>query len=195
MRGLGGVAATWEPEALLEAASNSPWVGLSPRKQGVSNRIRPPATGPFGPSAGGYAPQDAEQMGRRRREAAAKARRRRLAVGTTVFLAIVLSAAGLLLTRLAGEQAPVLAREEPQAAAYRWQPDSNPDPDTPLPAFATADPEVELLYRFALARPDVLSYIPCTCGCRAAGHLSNWNCYITQVRADGTVVFDDMAPG
>lgn len=113
-----------------------------------------------------------------------------------MFVAIVLSAGWLLVDRGADEQASIPLREQPQAAvAYRWQPDAKPDRDTPLPAFATADPDVEGLYRFALARPDVLNYIPCTCGCREAGHLSNWNCYIRQVRADGTVVFDDMAPG
>lgn len=81
------------------------------------------------------------------------------------------------------------------AARYEWQPDASPVPDTPLPAFATKDPSVARLYRFALERPDLLSYIPCTCGCAGDGHYSNWNCYIQRVEADGSVVFDDMAPG
>ena len=96
---------------------------------------------------------------------------------------------------VATRQGPPAAPPRAAGAVYRWQPEARPDPLTPLPAFATADPRVARLYRFALARPDLLNYIPCTCGCRAQGHHSNWNCFIQRVGADGTVVFDDMAPG
>lgn len=96
---------------------------------------------------------------------------------------------------LVGRDGPsVETTTDRQAEAYRWQPEARPDPVTPLPAFATADPFVARLYRFALARPDVMNYLPCTCGCDQLGHLSNWNCFIQRVEADGTVVFDDMAP-
>jgi hypothetical protein len=48
-------------------------------------------------------------------------------------------------------------------------------------------------YRFAAANPDILSKIPCYCGCGAEGHQSNLACYVKQVNADGSVVFDDHA--
>lgn len=38
-------------------------------------------------------------------------------------------------------------------------------------------------YRFAAANPDVLSRIPCYCGCGPMGHTSNYDCFW---QADGT---------
>jgi hypothetical protein len=48
-------------------------------------------------------------------------------------------------------------------------------------------------YRFAAANPDILSRVPCYCGCEAEGHQSNLACYVKQFNADGSVVFDDHA--
>ncbi len=45
-----------------------------------------------------------------------------------------------------------------------------------LPAFR--DKVDVALYRFAAEHPEVLSYMPCTCGCRDLGHTSNRACYI-----------------
>jgi len=81
----------------------------------------------------------------------------------------------------------------PHEVVYQRHPAGIPTDDQ-LPDYARATPELTELYLFALLRPDVLTYIPCTCGCRSIGHHSSWNCYIRSVAADGTVVFDDMAP-
>jgi hypothetical protein len=35
-------------------------------------------------------------------------------------------------------------------------------------------------YAFALARPDVLQWIPCYCGCDGLGHRSNLDCFFKQ---------------
>jgi hypothetical protein len=83
----------------------------------------------------------------------------------------------------------------PPAAGYQRHPTASPRPDTKLPPYALKSPEVRQLYSFALRRPDLLTYIPCTCGCASDGHHSNWNCYIRSIAADGTVTFDGMAPG
>lgn len=56
---------------------------------------------------------------------------------------------------------------------------------------ATAPPELRAVYEFAARRPDVLHYLPCFCGCGYA-HRSNYDCFIDEVRADGTVLIDDM---
>lgn len=58
------------------------------------------------------------------------------------------------------------------------------------PQFAQASPEAQQAYRFAVAHPDVLQYIPCYCGCNSAGHTSNKDCYIREVRPGGVVVLD-----
>ena len=39
-------------------------------------------------------------------------------------------------------------------------------------------PEIAELYRFAADNPDVLNFMPCTCGCGKIGHTSNRSCYV-----------------
>ena len=61
--------------------------------------------------------------------------------------------------------------------------------------FWEATHEVQEAYRFALRRPDVLQYMPCFCGCGATGHASNKDCYIAEMRSNGTFVLDEMSFG
>ncbi len=58
-----------------------------------------------------------------------------------------------------------------------------------------APAKVREAYRFAVANRATLGYIPCFCGCGAAGHRSNADCYVRDIRRDGVVVFDDMSLG
>ena len=60
------------------------------------------------------------------------------------------------------------------------------------PSVNGASPAVRELYEFAARRPDVLRYLPCFCGCANAGHRSNYDCFIDEVRPDGDVVIDEM---
>ena len=46
-----------------------------------------------------------------------------------------------------------------------------------LPVFAKG-PDKGALYAFATERGDVLTWMPCTCGCADLGHGSNRACYI-----------------
>jgi hypothetical protein len=39
-------------------------------------------------------------------------------------------------------------------------------------------PAARQAYLFALARPDVLRYLPCYCGCASLGHTSNLDCFV-----------------
>jgi hypothetical protein len=69
-------------------------------------------------------------------------------------------------------------------------------PESALPDFVKdAPPQVKEAYRFAVANPEVLSVIPCYCGCGAVGHKSNLQCYIKQVRPDGSIEFENHAFG
>ena len=52
-----------------------------------------------------------------------------------------------------------------------------------LPAFATRG-DTSALYRFAVEHPEVLSFMPCTCGCGGLGHGSNRACYVKTETAD-----------
>lgn len=56
-------------------------------------------------------------------------------------------------------------------------------------------PEVKELYAFQIENGDLMRYMPCSCGCqREDGHRSNRDGYVEAVNADGSVVFDSMAP-
>ena len=57
-----------------------------------------------------------------------------------------------------------------------------------------APPVVREAYQFALANPQVLVPIPCYCGC-GADHGSVKDCFVRQVRPDGSAAFDDMGLG
>ena len=69
-------------------------------------------------------------------------------------------------------------------------------PESALPEFVSqAAPQVKEAYRFAIANPDILSAFPCYCGCGAMGHQNNLQCYIKEVRADGSIEFENHAFG
>jgi hypothetical protein len=52
-----------------------------------------------------------------------------------------------------------------------------------LPVFAR-EGEVAGLYRFAADHPELLRWIPCTCGCGDLDHGSNRACYVKDERGD-----------
>jgi len=54
---------------------------------------------------------------------------------------------------------------------------------------------VQEAYRFAAANPDVLTQIPCYCGCGTMGHTSNYACYLSGETEDGDLAFDAHALG
>ncbi len=88
----------------------------------------------------------------------------------------------LLLTACSGADAP--------AHAYTLA------PLEALPAHIQNAPRaVQDAYRFAIANPDVLTQLPCYCGCGAMGHTSNYACYVQGKNPDGTLAFDDHALG
>lgn len=59
----------------------------------------------------------------------------------------------------------------------------------------TAPVSVQQAYQFAFANPDMMTQIPCYCGCGSMGHTSNYSCYISDVGADGTLTYDNHALG
>jgi len=69
-------------------------------------------------------------------------------------------------------------------------------PESALPEFVEdAPPQVREAYRFAIANPEVLSAFPCYCGCGAVGHQNNLQCYIKEIRSDGSIEFENHAFG
>ena len=81
----------------------------------------------------------------------------------------------------------------------KYEPAPEPNGDlakVTRPAFVTAaGPEVRRLYEFQVVNGPLMRYMPCFCGCGIeSGHRNNRDCYIRSVGADGSVVFDSMAP-
>lgn len=69
-------------------------------------------------------------------------------------------------------------------------------PMSDMPAeVQSAATSVQEAYQFAVANPEALKNVPCYCGCGAAGHTSNYSCYVKEVKPSGEVVFDQHALG
>jgi hypothetical protein len=65
-----------------------------------------------------------------------------------------------------------------------------------LPAEVLEAPVVvQQAYRYAAANSDILTHIPCYCGCGDMGHASNYACYISGTQPDGALIFDSHALG
>ncbi|MCC7416223.1 MAG: hypothetical protein IT176_03710 [Acidobacteria bacterium] len=63
-------------------------------------------------------------------------------------------------------------------------------PPLDIPAEYTPRPPdvIRAAYTFAAEHPEVLSYVPCFCGCEAAGHKGNHDCFVRERAANGDVV-------
>jgi len=61
----------------------------------------------------------------------------------------------------------------------------------PLPVQAYAPPRppdvVRAAYVFAAEHPEILSYVPCFCGCERSGHRGNEDCFVAARDASGDV--------
>ena len=82
-------------------------------------------------------------------------------------------------------------------AQYEAAPEPNGDLSKVVwPDYMTqAGPEVKRLYEFQITHGELMRYMPCFCGCgQNAGHRSNRDCYVREVKTDRSVVFDSMAP-
>jgi len=54
---------------------------------------------------------------------------------------------------------------------------------------------VQQAYQFNVANPDVMTQLPCYCGCGSMGHTSNYACYVSEVDADGKISYDTHGLG
>ena len=54
---------------------------------------------------------------------------------------------------------------------------------------------VQEAYQFAVANPDMMTHIPCYCGCGDMGHTSNYACYVSGQGPDGELQYDSHALG
>ena len=63
-------------------------------------------------------------------------------------------------------------------------------PPVPFRGYAPPRPPevVTAAYQFAAEHPEVLSYIPCFCGCQQAGHRGNHECFVRSRAVNGDVI-------
>lgn len=63
-------------------------------------------------------------------------------------------------------------------------------PPLPNVGFAPVRPMniVRATYDFAAQHPEILSYVPCFCGCGADGHKANESCFVAKRDAKGNVL-------
>jgi hypothetical protein len=53
--------------------------------------------------------------------------------------------------------------------------------------------DAQAAYAFALARPDLLQWMPCYCGCAKSGHRSNLDCFFQSREAKGNYTYEQHA--
>jgi len=76
----------------------------------------------------------------------------------------------------------------PEAAKHGPHPQANLPPLPFSPEQPARSPEVvRASYKFAAEHPEVLSYVPCYCGCEHSGHRGNEDCFVTARDAKGDV--------
>lgn len=61
-----------------------------------------------------------------------------------------------------------------------------PLPELPHRADRSAE-GIRAAYEYAARHPEILSYVPCFCGCEKKGHRSNHDCFIASRDAEGRV--------
>lgn len=62
------------------------------------------------------------------------------------------------------------------------------------PAYVKALPiDWQGAYAYALARPDVLQWLPCYCGCNGMGHRSNLDCFFQRREEKGFYAWEEHA--
>jgi hypothetical protein len=88
---------------------------------------------------------------------------------------------------------PNSAQATPATVPPRW-PQLGPHKQAnlpPLPTQAYAPPRppdvIRAAYLFAAEHPEILSYVPCFCGCERGGHRGNEDCFVAARDAKGDV--------
>lgn len=61
------------------------------------------------------------------------------------------------------------------------------------PAYVRSHPQVEAAYAYAMARPDVIAWLPCYCGCVAMDHRSNLDCFFKPTAPGMPLEFEEHA--
>jgi len=116
-----------------------------------------------------------------------------------VLAVIVAIAGGFAYTRTvrdvgateSGSAAPAVTPAAQAAPAVPLKPHKQANlPPIPFQAYAPPRPPdvVRAAYVFAAEHPEILSYVPCFCGCERSGHSGNEDCFVARRDGAGDVV-------
>ncbi len=85
--------------------------------------------------------------------------------------------------------APAAARPDAVPAAALKPHPQKEYPPLQLPGYPLGrSPEViTAAYKFAAEHPEILTYVPCFCGCERSGHRGNEDCFVKARSANGDV--------
>ena len=103
---------------------------------------------------------------------------------------VILVALFLTLSALIAGCGSVSNANEPGVANYELAPLAG----MPLEV-QSAPVTVTQAYQFAVANQEILSQLPCYCGCGGMGHTSNYSCYLAGEDENGGLKFDGHALG
>jgi len=89
---------------------------------------------------------------------------------------------------LSGTAAAQAASDAQPAVVLKPHPQTE-FPPLRLPGYALPRPAevITAAYRFAAEHPEILTYIPCFCGCERSGHKGNEDCFVQKRGANGDV--------
>jgi hypothetical protein len=89
----------------------------------------------------------------------------------------------------AGTSAALQVPDRPVPTDLKPHPQENL-PTLNFPGYSTARPPevIKAAYKFAAEHPEVLSYVPCFCGCERMGHRGNEDCFVKARDVNGDVV-------
>jgi hypothetical protein len=131
----------------------------------------------------------------------------RLLIGAVIV--IVIGGGVLALWRGSGETAPAAAAASPTPQAVPAAPQASPVAVARAEALAKLGPRkqanlppipfqgyspprsmevITAAYQFAAEHPEILSYVPCFCGCERAGHGGNHDCFVKARAENGDVI-------
>ena len=107
-----------------------------------------------------------------------------------VIAAVTLAACGTEAPQQTAQRSVPAASSVPpasaSASASAWPANLPPLPQVPFAA-ARPMPIVESVFRFAAEHPEVLSKMPCFCGCENRGHQHNDDCFVAGRDDSGRV--------
>jgi hypothetical protein len=96
---------------------------------------------------------------------------------------------GAATSAVATPTTPAIEASTKQVAAMGPHQQANMPP-IPFRGYAPPRPPevVAAAFHFAAEHPEVLSYVPCFCGCQQGGHKGNHDCFVRSRAANGDVI-------